>query len=248
MTKISIYYPSFTLHCILESLMGKKKWLREFTLGVAQGRNPQAGYREIPTLLSPTPRRVTDFKRGVPIFSKAIDTIQNLATGNRQYRAAQKLVPVVTDFTEANFHEMKGKFQFYISGSFPNGGVQLEEEIHRCASELHMVGFMKVRSYYALGHFQGDPFSLSYIRKWMEDRCNTSGVIDAVHIFDDSYGIPEFRYTKLECIKDWRSPIRRKQHMAAIHEETRLANLQTRSRNKESELSGSPTSRSISNS
>ena len=222
------------------SRMPKKKWLREFTLGTAQGRNHQVGYRPSPTLLDAAPRRVVDFKRGVPVFSKAIDTIQNLATGNRQYRQVSKPVPVCSDYDEETFHQMKGKFQFYISGSFPGGGSAFESEFHQAAADLHLVGFMKVRSKYAIGHFQGDVISLSYIRKWMEDGYNNSGIVDKVHIFDDSYGIPEFRYLKLECIKDWRSPIRRKQHMAAIHEEAKLLNLQTQTRKRDNDLNLDP--------
>jgi hypothetical protein len=129
---------------------------------------------------------------------------------------------------------MNAKFQFRINGHFPEGGTSLEEELHKVASDLFLLGFIKVRSRYAIGHLQGDAYATSYMRKWMEDRCNSSGKIDSVHVFDDSYGIPEFRYTKLECIKDWRSPIRRKQHMAAIREEAYISSLEERTRDKQS--------------
>lgn len=214
--------------------MPKKKWLREFTLNVAKGRNPQSGFRDLPSLLDPQPRRVLEFKRGVPVFSKTVDTIQNLATGNRQYKPPVKKAPLVTNFDASNFHEMNAKFQFRINGHFPEGGTSLEEELHKVASDLFLLGFIKVRSRYAIGHLQGDAYATSYMRKWMEDRCNSSGKIDSVHVFDDSYGIPEFRYTKLECIKDWRSPIRRKQHMAAIREEAYISSLEERTRDKQS--------------
>lgn len=215
--------------------MPGKKWLREFTLNVGKGRNHQFNYRDAPSLLDPNPRRVVEFKRGVPIFSRAVDTIQNFATGNRQYKPRVVNAPLVTDFDSSNFHEMKGKFKFHISGRFPNGAVEFEKEIHHVASDLFLVGFLKVRSRYAMGHLQGDVYALSYMRKWMEDRYNESGTIDSVQVFDDSYGIPEFRYKKLECIKDWRSPVRRRQHMAAIQEQEMITKLEQRSRQKNSE-------------
>ena len=216
--------------------MPKKKWLRELTLNVAKGRNPQAGYRDMPSLLDPAPRRVMDFKRGVPIFSRTVDTIQNLATGNRQYKQPVKKAPLITDYTEQNYHEMMGKFQFHLNGSFPEGGRYLENELHQTASDLHLLGFMKVRSMYAMGHLQGDVYALSYMRKWMEDKYNKSGRIDSVHIFEDSYGLPELRYSKLECIKDWRSPVRRRQHMEILQEEARLRELENRTRQKRDDL------------
>ena len=214
--------------------MPKKKWLREFTLNVAQGRNPQVPYRDGPSLLDPSPRRVTDFKRGVPIFSTTVDTIQNLATGNRQYKPPVKKAPLITAYDANSCHEMQAKFQFHINGAFPHGGVQFERELYMAALDLYLVGFMKVRSRYAMGHLQGDVLALSYIRKWMEDRYNDSGIINNVHIFEDSYGIPEFRYTKLECIKDWRSPARRRQHMGAIQEAGKISSLEERTREKQS--------------
>ena len=210
--------------------MPGKKWLREFTLNVAQGRNHQSVYRDKPNLLDPAPRRALEFNRGVPIFSRTVDTIQNLATGNRQYKPRLKNPPVVTDFDASNFHEMKGKFKFHILGSFPYLAADFEKEIHLVASDLYLVGFLKVRSRYAMGHLQGDVYSLSYMRKWMEDRYNESGFIESVNVFDDSYGIPEYGYTKLECIKDWRSPVRRRQHMEAIREESLISRLHERSR------------------
>lgn len=213
--------------------MPKKKWLREFTLSVGKGRNPQIGYRPLPTLLDHNPRRVIEFNRGVPVFTKTVDTIQNFATGNRQYKPPVKRAPLVTDFDASNMHEMKAKFQFYISGSFPDSGKFMEQELYRAASDLQLLGFIKVRARYAMGHLQGDTYSASYMRRWMESRCNSTGKIESVHVFDDSYGIPEFRYTKLECIKDWRSPIRRKQHMTAIREQAYITNLAERTRERQ---------------
>jgi hypothetical protein len=208
--------------------MSRKKWLREFTLNAVQGRSGQAGYREPPSLLESDPRRVLVFKRGVPVFSDEVDTIQNFATGNRQYKPQVKKAPVVTEYDSSNFNEMLAKFQFRLEGFFPQGGTAIEAEIHKVASDLFLVGFIKVRSRYAIGHLQGDAYAMSYMRKWMEDRCNTSGKMESVHIFGDSYGIPEFRYSKLECIKDWRSPVRRRQHMESIREEGRIKQLEQR--------------------
>lgn len=201
--------------------MPKAKWLREFTLSTGSGRSHVSGYRATPNLLEPPPSRVIKYKRGVPIFSQTVDTIKQFATGNRQYKPPNKRTPLVTDFTDANYHEMNAKFQFHVDGVFPGGGEAFEEELFKVAQDLHLVGFMKVRSRYALGHLQGDVFSLSYMRKWLQDRQQTSGRMENVHIFEDSYGIPEFRYTKLECMKDWRSPIRRRQHMDALREDAK---------------------------
>ena len=218
-----------------QSRMPKKKWLREFTLNVAEGRNHQIGYRHLPSLLTPSPRRVVEFKRGVPVFSKTVDTIQNFATGNRQYKPPPKKVQVITAYDETNYHDMVGKFQFHLEGQFPNYGRELENELFTTASDLFLVGFMKVRAEYALGHLQGDVFALSYMRKWLENRYNGSGIIHDVHIFGDSYGVPEYRYSRLECIKDWRSPVRRRQHMELIEEESRITRLEERSRVKQTE-------------
>ena len=109
----------------------------------------------------------------------------------------------------------------------------MEAELYRIASDLHLLGFIKARSRYAIGHLQGDVFAMSYMRKWLEDRCNDSGKIDIVHVFGESYGLPEYRYTKLECIKDWRSPVRRRQHMAVLEEEARIAGLERKTRERE---------------
>jgi len=222
-------------HSYQHNGMPKKKWLRELTLNVAKGRNHHTGYRGAPDLLSPLPRRALTFKRGLPIFSSTVDTIQNLATGNRQYKPPKKQTPLLTDYDENTCHQMRGKFQFHISGHFPHGGAETERELFTTASDLFLVGFMKVRSTYAMGHLQGDVFALSYMRKWFQDRCNSCGTINNVHIFDDSYGLPELRYDKLECIRDWRSPIRRKQHMESLREEAKLHELERRTRERESQ-------------
>ncbi len=206
--------------------MPKAKWLREFTLSTGCGRSYKHGFRPLRDLLESPPSRVVKFKRGVPVFSQAVDTIKQLATGNRQYKAPVKRCEHVKDFTEDNYHEMNGKFQFHLEGLFRHGGHAFEEELFRVAQDLHLVGFMKVRSRYALGHFQGDVFSLSYMRKWLEDRQQVTGIVDDVHIFEDSYGIPTLRYTKLECMKDWRSPIRRRQHMDTLREGARWDRLE----------------------
>jgi hypothetical protein len=210
--------------------MPKKKWLREFTLNVAGGRTPQAGYREGFSILDPAARRVLDFKRGVPVFSKAVDTIQTLATGNRQYKPAVPKAPLITSYDQTNFHEMFAKFQFHIDGSLQSGGTEFEREIHEVAADLRLVGFIKARTRYAMGHLQGDVYSMSYMRKWIQYRYARGGRIDNVHVFGESYGLPELRYTKLECIKDWRSPVRRRQHMAVLDEESRIAQLEKRTR------------------
>ena len=216
--------------------MPKKKWLREFTLNLAKGKSFQAGYRETAGLLYQDPRRVLTFKRGVPIFSETVDTIRNLATGNRQYKPLKQEPPVRLDYSELNYHEILAKFQFHVSGSFPDGGRSFESELHSVASELSLVGFIKARSRHTIGHLQGDAFSLSYMRKWLEHRYNEFGIIDKVHIFDDNFGIPQYRYTRLESIKDWRSPVRRSQHMGVMHERARLASLTEKTRKRHEQL------------
>lgn len=212
--------------------MSRKKWLREFTLNATSGKSRQVAFRESNSILEPDPRRVTNFKRGVPVFLNEVDTIRNLATGNRQYKPPVLKAALVTDYDESNFHEMLAKFQFRLDGRFPDGGAGLEREVHAVASDLFLVGFIKVRSTYAMGHLQGDTYAMSYMRKWFEDRYNQSGRIDSVHIFGDSYGIPELRYTKLECIKDWRSPVRRRQHMASLTEDMKISDLERKTRER----------------
>jgi hypothetical protein len=213
--------------------MPKKKWLREFTLNVAKNRNQQSSYRDCVDLLSPEPRRVTTFSRGVPIFTETVDTIRNVATGNRQYKPPVKLPTLKTDFDDSSFHEMRSKFQFHLVGAFPFGGSTFESEIFSLASDLSLVGFIKVRARYAIGHFQGDSYSMSYMRKWLKDRYNEVGNIEKIHFFDDSEGLPDFRYSQLECIKDWRSPVRRRQHMAVLYEEARLSKLSEKTRQRQ---------------
>jgi|LauGreDrversion4_2_1035121.scaffolds.fasta_scaffold08517_4 hypothetical protein len=213
--------------------MPKKKWLREFTLNIAKGRNKQYPYRDLGDLLFPEPRRVTTFKRGVPIFSATVDTIRNVATGNRQYKPPPKLPTLRTDFDASSYHELRSKFQFHLLGIFPLGGSTFESEIYAVASELSLVGFIKVRAQYAIGHFQGDSYSMSYMRKWLKDRYNQEGTIQKIHFFDDSEGLPDFRYSKLECIKDWRSPVRRRQQMAVLYEEARLVKLSDKTRQRQ---------------
>jgi hypothetical protein len=214
--------------------MPKGKWLREFTLGVGAGRHHQSGFRGPPSLLNAAPSRVLNFKRGVPVFSSTVDTIKQFATGNRQYKGASKRNVLKTDFDHTSYHRMVGKFQFHITGLFPRGGTAYEDELFRVASDLGLVGFIKARSGYALGHFQGDVFSLSHMRKWIDSRQQETGEVSAVHFFEDSYGLPELRYNKLECIKDWRSPIRRRQHMSVLQEEAKWDELEKSTRERDS--------------
>jgi hypothetical protein len=212
--------------------MSKQKWLREFSLNSASGKSRQFAFRDGLSILEPDPRRVTNFKRGVPVFSHEVDTIRNLATGNRQYKGPVLKTNLATNYDESNYHEMLAKFHFRLDGRFPDGGIVFETEVHSVASDLFLVGFIKVRSSYAMGHLQGDVYAMSYMRKWFEDRYNVSGRVDSVHIFGDSYGIPELRYTKLECIKDWRSPVRRRQHMGSLTEDMRISELERKTRDR----------------
>ena len=92
------------------------------------------------------------------------------------------------------------------------------------------MGWFKARRRFAIGHFQGDVYGLSYMQKWLREQHLTreAGVIMSQNITDENFGIPEpLAYKQLIAVKDWRTAHKKVQHRDAMLEKRRLQALES---------------------
>merc|ERR1712137_869464 len=100
------------------------------------------------------------------------------------------------------------------------------------AFEMHLVGWLKVRSTTMIGHLQGDVYALSYFRKWLEEKHITpkAGIINALRIYEVNIGLDKpLEYKTLLCVKDKRKYGKRKIHMLAQLEKLQIQRLEQES-------------------
>eukprot|EP00746_Dinoflagellata_sp_MGD_P074345 gnl/MRDRNA2_/MRDRNA2_30040_c0_seq1.p1 gnl/MRDRNA2_/MRDRNA2_30040_c0~~gnl/MRDRNA2_/MRDRNA2_30040_c0_seq1.p1 ORF type:complete len:244 (+),score=60.08 gnl/MRDRNA2_/MRDRNA2_30040_c0_seq1:119-850(+) len=195
-------------------------------------------WRPAETLFKPD-KVMMKTRLGQPIWENEEYDINRTTTGGlRRYKdppAPRK--PLKTDYTEEDFHEMKGKFRFAAGGIFHQNGELAEIEVFKAAMGLHLVGWLKVRAYFMAGHIQGDIFALSYFQKWLQDRhlSREAGIIapGRLRIYEWNYGLnwdnpywgerlekPVYRH--LVCVKDWRRYGKKKAHMTMIEKKNQV--------------------------
>ncbi|CAK8987659.1 unnamed protein product [Durusdinium trenchii] len=172
---------------------------------------------------------------GYPQFEKPYDpALRETPPTQRKYRSP--LPPnmiqasrLSEDYNEDNFHELQSKFQFEVKGFFPEKAYQAEKEVFDTALNLHLVGWLKIRTTFMLGHLQGDTYAMSYFKKYLEEKhlSPEAGTIEWVHVFDYNTGLSTpLHYKHLFCVKDWRKYRTRKAHIMSMFEKWQIRRLQ----------------------
>ncbi|KAL8269990.1 hypothetical protein Esti_006090 [Eimeria stiedai] len=192
-----------------------KKMRALFSIGEAMAP-PDPRRRPPPSLLD-SPPITAPLKKGVPQLDAQFDTLNTIVTGFRKYQAPpEKLPPLRRDYTEKTFHELFGKFRFEVLGSFPYEGTLFRDQMLRVARDLFIVGWVKCRSKFAIGHLQGDAYALSYFRRWLEVHAEEN--ISSISFFDESLGLRSLDYEQVAAVNDYRSPAKKKLHMLVAAE------------------------------
>ncbi|SBT79857.1 conserved Plasmodium protein, unknown function [Plasmodium malariae] len=152
-------------------------------------------------------------RKGYPEFAKQFDILNRQVTGFRKYRPPiVKKEEIKKNYDISNFHEVKSKFRFEINGFFEDGGNVFCEELYRTARRMFIVGWIKCRSRFAMGHFQGDSYAISYLRHWFDMYSSEKNKIEKLKVFDENHGIPTFDYYNITVVKDYRTPAKKKMH------------------------------------
>eukprot|EP00439_Symbiodinium_sp_Y106_P001213 s1860_g1.t1 len=78
-----------------------------------------------------------------------------------------------------------------VKGIFHDKGYMAEKEVFDTAFQLHLVGWLKVRATFILGHVQGDTYALSYFKKYLEEKhlSREAGTIDWVRLWEYNTGL-----------------------------------------------------------
>mmetsp|Transcript_125101 Transcript_125101/g.348110 ORF Transcript_125101/g.348110 Transcript_125101/m.348110 type:complete len:235 (-) Transcript_125101:72-776(-) len=185
-------------------------------------------------------------KKGWPIFDTVYDPAKNDPPSSfRKYKVPDP--PPIVDrdpegWSPETFHELLGKFQFEAHGYFPHKGDKAEKETFEAAFNLHLVGWLKVRTTNMLGHVQGDTYALSYFRRWLEEKhlSPEAGTLNWVRLWDMNTGLESpLKYQHLICVKDRRKYKSRKVHILATLDNKHLSALERESavrRQKEEEF------------
>eukprot|EP01066_Platyproteum_vivax_P001627 Platyproteum_vivax@DN12074_c0_g1_i1.p1 len=124
----------------------------------------------------------------------------------------QPLPELKRDYTPENWHTIKSKFRFTLTGSFPGDGMSINVELLRMGRFMGLVGWIKCRPRVVSGHIQGDVISMSYVERWLKLRQSKTSKISSVEFTDVNYGIPELKYTKLQSVYDMRKPAKKRKH------------------------------------
>lgn len=182
-------------------------------------------------------------KKGLPDFNIGEDVIKSRSRSYRSYKKAPPQIDRRVYFEDlkermkgenAPFHELHGKFHFLLQGSFHQKGEIFEEELFNAAFNMHLVGWMKVRSNFAKGHFQGDLLAISAMQRWIMQKhlSRKAGEIHSHEFSSENWGlapiypgtkyngmypIPHLRYRTLVCVKDWRKSNTRKMHRMLVN-------------------------------
>lgn len=184
------------------------------------------------------PKANPGFRKGRAVFDKPYDPKDiQAASSFRQYvgpRKARVNVPKDDEFYINDFEkvwQLFGKFQFEVGGHFPKDAELAEREVFDAAFRLNLVGWMKVRPAFMLGHVQGDVLSLAYFRKWLEQKHMTpaAGTMSSVNIWQENTGIrPPLDYKNLFCIKDRRRYKNKKVHLLTALERQQIREFEQR--------------------
>ncbi|SBS85601.1 conserved Plasmodium protein, unknown function [Plasmodium ovale curtisi] len=134
-------------------------------------------------------------RKGHPEFAKQFDILNRQVTGFRKYKPpTAKREELKRNYDITNFHEVKSKFRFEINGFFQDGGNVFCDELYTTAKRMFLVGWIKCRRRFAIGHFQGDSYAISYLRHWFDMYSSEINKIENLKIFDENHGIPNFDY------------------------------------------------------
>jgi len=203
---------------------------------LGQQRKPDTAWREELGLLRP-PKDFPLIKKGWPVFERPYDPDQIKAPGSfRQYKPPPQPRAFINrdaeGYTPETFHELLGKFEFEAQGFFPKKAELAEREVFTTAFNLHLVGWVKVRTSHILGHVQGDTFALSYFRRWLEEKHLTpeAGTIELVQFWANNTGLESpLKYKHLVAIKDKRKYKNKKVHILASLEQKQIESFERKS-------------------
>ncbi|GIX63778.1 uncharacterized protein BcabD6B2_32130 [Babesia caballi] len=173
--------------------------------------------------------------RGYPVFDTIFDTLNDKASGLRKYKRREEPVSLRTDYNAGNMHEMNHRFRFKLAGTF-NGKRRVlsfnfvaaktfESELESHCNHLFLVGWIKCRGSFAVGHLQGNVISTSYMKRWMEISGAKNAHFRSVVFFDENYAIPKLDYAELTVVRDYRKPQKKAQHDRAIAERREIKGL-----------------------
>ncbi|SCP05209.1 conserved Plasmodium protein, unknown function [Plasmodium ovale] len=158
-------------------------------------------------------------RKGHPEFAKQFDILNRQVTGFRKYKPpTAKREELKRNYDITNFHEVKSKFRFEINGFFQDGGNVFCDELYTTAKRMFLVGWIKCRRRFAIGHFQGDSYAISYLRHWFDMYSSEINKIENLKIFDENHGIPNFDYYNITIVRDYRSPAKKKMHLIQSEE------------------------------
>ncbi|EDO06690.2 hypothetical protein BBOV_II007400 [Babesia bovis T2Bo] len=161
--------------------------------------------------------------RGYPVFDTIFDTLNDKASGLRKYKRREEKPVVRTDYTPNDMHEMNHRFRFKLSGTFNAKSFESELESH--CNQLFLVGWIKCRRTFAIGHLQGNVIATSYMKRWMEICGTKNGHFTSVMFFDENYAIPKLDYTEITVVRDYRKPQKKAQHQRVIIERREIQGL-----------------------
>lgn len=181
-------------------------------------------------------QRDQDFPRiekGYPLFDTTFPFLRQKQSSFKKYKMPDPPKPPMRlpeEYNEDCFHELLGKFCFEVKGRFPDKGVKAEQEVFMTAFDLHLVGWLKVRSASIFGHVQGDAMALAYYKRWLEEKhlSPESGTIEWVRLFQVNTGLePPLQYKHLIAIKDRRKYAAKKRHFWKGAEKLQAEQLET---------------------
>lgn len=170
------------------------------------------------------PKQTPEIVFGTPQFETTWDVLNGRGSSFRRYRPPPKPLTVSRnpeDYNAENFHTLMGKFRFEAFGLFHKRGENAEKEAFDAAFDLHLVGWMKVRKTFMLGHVQGDVYALSYFQRWLEEKHLTpeAGTIQTLRFWEVNTGLDTpLEYGFLRCVKDHRRYGKKKVHIQKVVE------------------------------
>lgn len=232
----------------------------KIALSVARKVNMQwrpPNFHDHLNLIHPEPQMLRKHNKGMPDFGAQEDVLQSKVNSFRSYKRPipsfdrkkyfDELKERMSPGKDAPIHELHGKFKFLLQGDFRENGEVLEEEMFKAGFDMHLVGWMKVRSNFAMGHFQGDLLALSSMQRWIAQRhlSRQAGRITSHKFTSENWGlspeyvgtktnvndypIPCMRYRHLRCKKDWRRTNTKKMHQMAREGRNRVIRTKTQS-------------------
>ncbi|UKK02262.2 hypothetical protein MACK_001618 [Theileria orientalis] len=152
--------------------------------------------------------------RGYPVFDVIFDTLNQKASGLRKYKPKPVSLQVKRDYDLTNHHEMNHRFRFELNGVFNEK--KFESELQSHCNQLFLVGWIKCRRKFAIGHLQGNVIATTQMKRWMEICGTKHAKFSRVHFYDENYSIPKLDYNDLTLVKDYRKPLKKMQHERII--------------------------------